>query len=266
VNLAENQQSNSNGGRIRAVVFDYGGVLAEVNSPADGFAAMSRIIHAVLPETELTLSDIDTDLRYGWKAYAGWKRAQSRSREPVEMSQAAFWEMVTCDWGEAERAAVSGNVVTLTRDLELHVIQPPANPDTAAVLGALRQAGIKVGLASNCLSGDAARVQLAADGLLDLFDIALFSNEVGYRKPGARLLQHAMTALKVDAHESCFVGDRLDRDILAARRAQMGLCVLKIAMTGSGDSLRDVSADAVIDGLGELLPLLGLAGFGETKA
>lgn len=245
-------------GDIDAVVFDYGGVLAEVRTPEDGFGIMAGIIRAALPSTTLTVADIETDLMFGWRAYDGWKRAQSRSRQPVELAQTAFWELVTCDWDAPERAAVAAQATVLTRELELTVIQRPASSASASVLKALRAAGIKTALASNCLSGDAARVQLSADGLLDLFDVMVFSNEIGYRKPGPLLLLHALTAVGVSPSAACFVGDRLDRDILAARRAEFQLCILKTAKTGSGTALRGVVADAVIDELGELLPLIGL--------
>lgn len=244
--------------KIKTVVFDYGGVLADVLEPADGFAKMGDLVHRLVPDSNLTPLDISEDIEEAWNAYDGWKRFQNRRKAPLEISQHDFWDLVTCQWHEPERNAIFANSVRLTQELELQVIQRRANPGVAAVLQTLRSAGIRLALASNCLSGDAARVQLSEDGLLDLFDAVMFSDEVGYRKPGPELLERALAAVQVPASEACFVGDRIDRDILAGRRAGFALCVLRKAPGGSGRQIRGITADHSINDLRELVPLLGL--------
>lgn len=240
------------------VLFDYGGVLAPVVSPPDGFRSMAQLILARLRRSDLDRDAIETDLREGWAAYTGWKTAQSRNLHPREIEQARFWEWVTCDWPPAESAAVRAHATVLTKELELRVIQRPARPEAAAVIERLKSAGTGVGIVSNCLSGDAAREQLDADGLLPLFDVTVFSNEAGVRKPGPDILELALTALGGDPAHTCFVGDRLDRDVLAARRAGLGTSVLYRAETGPGRALRGVAPDFTIDSLPELVPLLGI--------
>lgn len=245
--------------KIEAVVFDYGGVLADVLEPADGFLRMGEFVRELIPMADLTARDISEDIEEAWSAYDGWKRLQTRRKAPQEISQQDFWDLVTYAWQEPERNVVFANTARLTQELELLVIQRPANPGVAEVLRTLRNNGMRVVLASNCLSGAAARVQLAGDGLLDLFDATMFSNEVGYRKPGPELLEHALAAVQIPAEEACFVGDRVDRDILAGRRAGIALCVLRIAPGGPGRPVRGVKADHSINDLSELLPILGLA-------
>lgn len=258
--MTQDRLRSAGAARVDAVLFDYGGVLAPVVSPTDGFRSMAEVILARLRHTDLDVDAIEIDLREGWAAYDGWKRAQSRNPHPKEVTQPRFWEWVTCDWPEAESAAVRAHATVLTKELELRVIERPARTDAAAVIEQLRGAGIGVGIVSNCLSGDAARHQLEADGLLSLFDVTVFSNEVGVRKPGPDILSLALTALGSDAARTCFVGDRVDRDILAARRAQLGAAVLFNAETGSGRPLRDVLPDHRIDSLSDLPTVLGTAG------
>jgi FMN phosphatase YigB (HAD superfamily) len=86
----------------------------------------------------------------------------------------------------------------------------------------------------------------------------LFSNEVGYRKPGRQLLDAALAAVQVPAREACFVGDRIDRDIFAGRRAGLGLCVLREAPSGPGRSIEGVEPDYTVKDLAELLVLPGI--------
>jgi HAD superfamily hydrolase (TIGR01549 family) len=174
-----------------------------------------------------------------------------------------FWELVTYAWPDPARDVIVAHAARLTRELELQVISRPANSGVADVLQTLRKAGKKLVLASNCLSGAAARAQLKYDGLLELFDAVLFSDEVGYRKPGRQLLDAALASVKVPAREACFVGDRIDRDILAGRRAGLGLCVLREAPSGPGRSIQGVEPDYTVKDLAELLLLPGI---GSTAA
>jgi FMN phosphatase YigB (HAD superfamily) len=241
--------------KIETVIFDYGGVLANVLKPSDGFYAMAQVALDVIPSLKLSPTTIAEDIKAGWTAYDGWKIFQSRRRVPLEMSQSLFWELVTHDWEEGVSREAIANAALLTRELELRVISRPASTGAGHVLKTLRDRGKKLALASNCLSGDAARFQLQQDGLLDLFDATLFSDEVGYRKPGPELLRQTVAALGGTAEETCFVGDRIDRDIQAGRRAGMGLCVLKIAPTGPGQGVRGVQEDYAIRELSELLTL-----------
>lgn len=243
---------------VDAVLLDYGGVLAPVESPDDGFRSMAAVIHDRLRHTDLRVEDVEIDLCDGWHAYAGWKTAQSRNPHPHEVTQPRFWEWVTCDWPAAEQAAVRAHATVLTRELELRVIQRPARADAAQLLRTLSAAGVGTGIVSNCLSGDAAREQLEADGLLSLLDVTVFSNEVGVRKPGPDILQIGLAALGTDPAHGCFVGDRLDRDILAGRRAGVGTTVLFLAETGSGRALRGVEPDHTIASLSELPNVLGV--------
>lgn len=245
----------------KAVLFDYGGVLSEVLHPEDGPARLADRVCALLHRAGHSMDheQVLQDLEVGMRAYDGLKRAQSRMREPREIDPRSFWEFTTCDWVAGPRATVLANAAPLCRYLERTVIERPARKDASDLLRLLRDHGIRTGLVCNCLSGDAARDQLAADGLEGLLGVEVYSDECGYRKPGAALLQAALTALSVHADEAWFVGDRLDRDILAARRAGIRVAVLFRTPSGPGTPLRGVTPDHEIDRLSQLPALLGLA-------
>lgn len=248
-------------GKARAVLFDYGGVIAEVVSPADGPARLADHVVTLLDRAGCPMdhADVLADLEIGLRAFDGLKRSQSRTADPRETQPRELWDLVGCDWEPAARAALLASAAPLCRLLELTVIQRPARPDAAAVLTTLREAGVRTALVCNCLSGDAARDQLAQDGLTGLLDVELYSDEVGYRKPGPTLLREALTAVGVDAADAWFVGDKIDRDVLAARRAGIGTAVLMRTAAGPGTRLRGVVPDHEVDSLTELAGLLGLA-------
>lgn len=242
----------------RVVLFDYGGVLAEVTSP-DRVPALARELRAELTGAgagALTADLIESDIRGALRAYDGWKTAQSRRRDPVEMTPRGLWELVAVDWPEQERAYVLAHAVPLTERVEGAVLLRTARPDATDTLRELTRSGVRTGLVCNCLSGAFARSELRRDGLTDLLAVQVFSDEVGYRKPGRRILDMAMTALGGTAGSTWFVGDKWNRDVLAARRAGLAGAVLMKTAAGPGAQPAGVSADHEIGALSELPALL----------
>lgn len=213
---------------IRAVLFDYGGVVGEVIKPDGGPMAMAAEICDVLDRAgaSIPLADVHSDFKIGMRAYEGWKRAQSRRREPREITHREFWDLVACDWSERARAVVLASATPLVQHLELTMIKRPARADSAMVLRTLRDAGVRTGIVCNCLSGAAARQQLRLDGLDKAADVEIYSDELGQRKPGPAIAHAALAALGVAPQDAWLVGDRIDRDILAARRAGLAAAVL----------------------------------------
>jgi putative hydrolase of the HAD superfamily len=58
-------------------------------------------------------------------------------------------------------------------------------------------------------------------GLAELLDFAVFSSEVGKRKPHPAIFERALEALDVTPAETLFVGDRLYEDVRGA--ADLGM-------------------------------------------
>jgi putative hydrolase of the HAD superfamily len=91
-----------------------------------------------------------------------------------------------------------------------------------ALLEALRERGIKVGLVSNAFDpGWLLHRTLAELGLAELLDVAVFSSEVGKRKPHPAIFERALDELGVPPAETLFVGDRLYEDVRGA--AELGM-------------------------------------------
>src|SRR5512133_2057692 len=88
---------------------------------------------------------------------------------------------------------------------------------THAMLEALRSRGLKLGLVSNAFDpGWLLRRDLEQMGIAERIDVAVFSSEVGKRKPHPDIFERALTALDASADESLFVGDRLFEDVRGA--------------------------------------------------
>ena len=85
---------------------------------------------------------------------------------------------------------------------------------THALLDSLRSGGLKLGLVSNAF--DPAWLlhrDLEQMGLAERLDFAVFSSEVGKRKPHPLIFRCALESLEVGAEETLFVGDRLLEDV-----------------------------------------------------
>jgi putative hydrolase of the HAD superfamily len=88
---------------------------------------------------------------------------------------------------------------------------------THAMLESLRARGLKLGLVSNAFDpGWLLHRDLEQMGIAERIDFAVFSSEVGKRKPHPEIFERALAALGTVAEESLFVGDRLFEDVRGA--------------------------------------------------
>jgi len=130
-------------------------------------------------------------------------------------------------------------------------------PGAPEVLRTLRAEGLRLGICSNAPYRPASmREQLAHVGLAPLVDAAVFSAEVGWRKPAPEIFAAALRALGARPETTVHVGDRLREDVDGAHAAGMRAVRLR---EHHDDHDVDDRADAVIDRLGDLPQLLGLA-------
>ncbi len=93
---------------------------------------------------------------------------------------------------------------------------------THALLESLRGRGLKLGLVSNALDPPGLlHADLEELGIAERVDVALFSSEVGKRKPHPAIFERALETLEVSPEAALFVGDRLVEDVGGAARAGM---------------------------------------------
>ena len=93
---------------------------------------------------------------------------------------------------------------------------------THALLEALRARNIRLGLVSNAFDpGWLLHRDLDELGVGQRLDFAVFSSEVGMRKPHPAIFRRALEALEVSPEEALFVGDRLYEDVRGAGEVGM---------------------------------------------
>lgn len=96
---------------------------------------------------------------------------------------------------------------------------------THALLDSLREEGLKLGLVSNAIDPPGLlHRDLVRYGIAERVDVAVFSSEVGWRKPHRAIFERALAALDVNPPNVLFVGDRLGTDIAGASALGMRTC------------------------------------------
>jgi putative hydrolase of the HAD superfamily len=96
---------------------------------------------------------------------------------------------------------------------------------THALLEALRDRHLRVGLVSNALDPPhLLHRDLEQMGVAQRLDAAVFSSEVGWRKPHPAIFERALEAIGVAPETTLFVGDTLATDIAGAKALGMHTC------------------------------------------
>jgi putative hydrolase of the HAD superfamily len=95
-------------------------------------------------------------------------------------------------------------------------------PTTHALLESLRARGLKLALVSNAFDPPPLlHRDLERMGVAERLDTAVFSSEVGKRKPHAAIFERALEAVGVQPERALFVGDQLVADVGGARAVGM---------------------------------------------
>ena len=113
---------------------------------------------------------------------------------------------------------------------------------THALLDSLRSRDLRTGLVSNAFDpGWLLHRDLERMGLAERLDVAVFSSEVGKRKPHEAIFQTALERLGVDPGRTMFVGDRRYEDILGAK--ELGMTTVQALWFRADDDERGVDPD-----------------------
>lgn len=104
-------------------------------------------------------------------------------------------------------------------------------PDIKQTINSLKKAGLKLGILSNTfVSAYSIEKQLEEIGILDFFDVRLYSYQFNFRKPDLRIFKIAAERIGEAFENIIYVGDRIDKD--ANPTLKLGMTpVLKTAYT-----------------------------------
>lgn len=113
---------------------------------------------------------------------------------------------------------------------------------THALLDSLRDRDLRLGLVSNAFDPPALlHEDLDRMGIGERLDAAVFSSEVGRRKPDSLIFETALHRLGVEPGETLFVGDRRYEDVKGA--AELGMTTVLALWFRADDDERGLDPD-----------------------
>jgi putative hydrolase of the HAD superfamily len=229
-----------------AVVFDWGGTLTPWHD-IDLSAQWYAYAEVYDPENARSLAQ-----RLWHAEEARWRR----QRDTAGGTSTGALDAVFLDEGIDITSA--RHLRALGQYLDFWAPHTLADPDALGLLGALREAGLRIGVLSNTMWPRTHHEEVfARDGLLELIDAALYTSEMPVAKPHADAFHAIAHALGVAPDECAFVGDRMWDDIAGAR--QVGMCPILIPhSTPPAHQVVDteVEPDAVAHRLAEVYPIV----------
>jgi HAD superfamily hydrolase (TIGR01549 family) len=185
------------------------------------------------------------------RAYTSWARETA-----TELDEVRLWTQ----WMLPDQPA--GRIGELA--VELNQLWREATgqrivfPETKEVALELFRRGYRLGLVSNTTSSVEVPLLLEQLEISGCFEVVLLSCNTGTRKPEPAILLEAAGRMNVPAEKCAYVGDRLDRDVVGARKAGFGTAIL----IADEASLREqqaaepgLSPDHRIENLRELLEI-----------
>lgn len=216
----------------RALLLDFGGVIFQTAKRPEGRDELAGLLAARAARAgwEIEPARIRASLDAGLTALRHWKHASSRRRTPREMThREVVGDFLAADLPEPVRALLVAEAGAVLHETNVTLSDHALRPGIRDVIAEATARGIPLGIVSNAHSGRSHRALLAEHGLGDVFDVQVYSDEVGMRKPHPGMIELAATALGVSTAQCWYVGDTQDRDVVAGRRAGVGGMILTVS-------------------------------------
>jgi len=206
---------------LECILFDWGGTLSDISRQSEALLRGARQVCQLLAGSD----DSKMALALAAEAVLAERQANADPNHR-EIDLAVF----LADWTRRQGQLVDpGRVAAAVEAIGESWVGQALQPIPGAIeaVGELRGRGYRIGLVSNVwLPPDYCRRELECEGFSPLLDFAVFSSEVGFRKPSPIIYEAALTAAfphrrPPDLSSVLFVGDSPPYDVAAP--AAMGM-------------------------------------------
>jgi FMN phosphatase YigB (HAD superfamily) len=204
--------------RLKAITFDFWSTLVDGNiTPERTAKRLARLHRAIVAAGHPCTPD---QLRHAFeRALAHVSEATRESLEDV--GPPGRWAALSAELGIPDGLIAYEVVEQAYEDITLDPLPDPM-PHVHTAVAAMKAEGYRLGVVCNTgmAGGRVLREVLRRRGLLDFFDVTVFSNEFGVSKPHPSIFVHTLEALGgVAPGEALHVGDLEELDVEGARRA-----------------------------------------------
>ncbi len=240
---------------VQAVFFDMGGTIETFTSTPElrlqaARGLQQRLLTAGI-DLQLSAEQFLDVITAGEGCYL-----RDKLQSMQELPPARVWR----EYFLADFAVDSDTIEAIAEDLmvyyETHFFQRSMRPDVPVVLQAIQRMGLKIGLISNVCSQGQVPLSLEQYGIRHYFNPVVLSSIYGRRKPDPAIFHHTARLAGVPTSRCLYVGDRIARDILGARRAGFGLAVQIQHNYAHSEEDTGATPDAIIQHMDELLDII----------
>ena len=203
----------------------------------------------------LELDDFVSSLFWSWQE-AERIRGETHREVAAQERFGMMFGRLGLDHAALPREALEVLLATHKRELSRAIVFPEHHRD---LLRELKRSH-RLAVVSNFDYTPTARLVLEREGVADLFDTVIVSDEVGWRKPKAVIFELALRRLGVRPEQALMVGDRVDVDVAGAQAVGMAAAWIN----RDGDPLPEglAAPEFEIRDLAELSAILRASGGG----
>ena len=243
---------------IRAVFFDMGGTIQT-------FSYTHALRLAATPGLQERLRSVGIDLQLdnerlytlvsdGLARYHEWS-----IQSMLELPPQRVWGDYILAGFPVDSTLLDAHAEDWMVYLETCYYQRAMRPEMPQVLETIQRMGLKIGLISNVCSRSQVPNNLAEYGIAQFFNPIVLSSEYGRRKPDPAIFHYAARLANVPTSECLYVGDRIARDIVGARKAGFALAIQIRNDFKHGETDEGAVPDALIEEMTGLLDILNEA-------
>jgi putative hydrolase of the HAD superfamily len=203
---------------LKAVTFDFWSTLVDGTiTPERTAERLARLHRALVGAGHACSAD---ELREAFRR--ALDRVTEAARETYrDVGPPGRWAALAHELGIPDGLIPFEVVEHAYEDITLDPLPAPM-PHVEVAVRRLKDAGYRLGVICNTgmAGGRVLREVLRQHGLLDAFDVTVFSNEFGWSKPDPRIFEHTLEKLGgTRPAEALHVGDLEELDVEGARRA-----------------------------------------------
>lgn len=244
---------------IKGILFDYGGVIEDLERDSDLFKRGVVEIKKLLGGWNINIGvePLIEMLRKGQKKYEKWYE-QNNFREPDIVS---LWtDFLLFEIKDRISGIInSERADSLSSIYEYYSYKRRVRVNIRSIIGKLYLAGYNLGIISNTMSISLIPERLRMFEISRFFTAITLSIGCGYRKPNPAIFNIALKEMDLKPDQTVLIGDTLSRDIFGGKKAGISrVILLKSRITDEKDSdfSEKVLPDKIINRLDEIFDLL----------
>lgn len=240
---------------IKTVLFDMGGTIDTYWYSPEMRISATPGLQKLLSSSgiDLGLNDIKLYelITSGLARYHQWRLGSLEELSPFQV----WRDYILADYSEnfPQLEAVADELMVW---IETNYYKRRMRPEIPAVLAEIQKMGLKIGLISNVNSLGQVPFSLREYGIHQYFNPIVLSSTYGRRKPDPSIFHYAARLSNTPTSECVYIGDRVNRDILGAKKAGFRLAVQIQHDFEHGEADEGATPDLILDNMNEFLDLL----------